>query len=165
MDFRKNNAQGKISIVVLGDADHASFDNISFFDENTIITAEDRGDGLHAQLNKLDSIWSFRLSDDDNHDRGNVRDARFVALGRDMASEQDSILLGTPGFQNEGDNEPTGTYVSNGDPSIRGMLGTERSLEGARVFFTQQHGLNRVFEVVRTDKDRDNDRDRDRDRD
>src|SRR5689334_20028534 len=121
------------------------------------------GDGLHTQLNKLDSIWSFRLSDDDDHDRGNVRDARFVALGRDTASEQDSILLGTPGFQNEGDNEPTGTHVSNGDPSIRGMLGTERSLEGARVFFTQQHGLNRIFEVVRTDKDRDNDRDRDRD--
>jgi hypothetical protein len=163
VDFRKNNAQGKISIVVLGDADHASFDNISFLNENTFITAEDRGDGLHTQLNKLDSIWSFRLSDDDEHDRGNVRDARFVALGRDTASEQDSILLGTPGFQNEGDNEPTGTHVSNGDPSIRGMLGTERSLEGARVFFTQQHGLNRVFEVIRVDKDRDNDRNRDRD--
>ncbi len=153
VDFRKGRDQGTISIVVLGDADHASFDNISFLDEKTIIAAEDRGDGLHTQLNKLDSIWSFRLSDDDDHDRGNVRDARFVALGRDPASEQDSILLGTPGFQNEGDNEATGTHVSNGDTSIRGMLGTSHSLKGARTFFTQQHGLNRVFEVVRTEKD------------
>lgn len=156
-DFKKNSAQGKISIVVLGDADHASFDNISFLDGKTFIAAEDRGDGLHTQLNRLDSIWSFRLSDDDDNDRGNIRDARFVALGRDPASEQDSLLLGTPGFQNDGDNEPTGTHVSNGDTSINGMLGTRRSLEGARMFFTQQHGLNRVFEVVRTEKNEDRD--------
>jgi hypothetical protein len=152
VDFRPGSTQGEISIVVLGDADHASFDNISFLNEKTIITAEDRGDGLHSQLNKLDSIWSFRLSDDDDHDRGNVRDARFVALGRDTASEQDSNLLGTPGFQNEGDNEPTGTHVSNGDTSVRGLLGARRSLDDARVFFTQQHGLNQVWEVVRTGK-------------
>jgi hypothetical protein len=151
VDFKKNSAQGKISIVVLGDADHSSFDNISFLDENTIITAEDRGDGLHTQLNKLDSIWSFRLGDDDD-DGGKVRDARFVALGRDPVSEQDSILVGTPGFQNDGDNEPTGTHVSNGDTSVRGMLGTPQSLERARTFFTQQHGLNRVLEVMRTEK-------------
>ncbi|MBZ5508527.1 MAG: DUF839 domain-containing protein [Acidobacteriia bacterium] len=159
VDFRTGNDQGKISIVVLGDADHASFDNISFLDRNTIITAEDRGDGLHTQLNKLDSIWSFRLSDDDDDDHGGVRDARFVALGRDTVSEQDSILLGTPGFQNDGDNEPTGTHVSNGDTSVRGLLGTRRSLEGTRVFFSQQHGLNRLFEVVRTEKNEGHDHD------
>lgn len=155
VDIRPGGNQGEISIVVLGDADHASFDNISFLDHNTIITAEDRGDGLHTQLNMLDSIWSYRLSDDDDRDRDYVRDARFVALGRDPVAEQDSLLLGTPGFQNDGDNEPTGTHVSNGDTSVRGMLGTSRSLEGARIFFTQQHGMNRVFEVVPTGKDRD----------
>src|SRR5262249_10908620 len=112
-----------------------------------------RGDGLHTQLNKLDSIWSFRLRDEGEDDHDDVRDARFVALGRDPVSEQDSILLGTPGFQNDGDNEPTGTHVSNGDTSIGGMLGTRRSLDGARWFFTQQHGMNQVWELVRVDQD------------
>src|SRR5262249_26172288 len=70
VDFPEHGNNGKIAIIVLGDADHASFDNISFLDHRTIISAEDRGDGLHSQLNKLDSIWSFRLPDaDDDDDR------------------------------------------------------------------------------------------------
>jgi hypothetical protein len=43
------------------------------------------------------------------------------------------------------------------------MLGTEDSLNGARGFFTQQHGDNNVFEFVqrrdRDDHDHDNDHD------
>jgi hypothetical protein len=121
------------------------------------LAAEDRGDGLHTQLNKLDSVWSFRLGDDDGDDDRDdrVRDARFIALGRDPASEQDSILLGTPGFQNDGDNEPTGLHVSNGDTSVHGLLGTSRNLEHARWFVTQQHGMNQVWEIVRRDRDKD----------
>jgi hypothetical protein len=42
------------------------------------------------------------------------RASRFVALGRDKLSEIDLSLAGTPGFQNEGDNEPTGLHVSAG---------------------------------------------------
>jgi len=165
VNFPEHSSQGTISIVVLGDADHASFDNISFLDERTFITAEDRGDGLHTQLNKLDSIWSYRLRDEGEDDHDEVRDARFVALGRDPVSEQDSILLGTPGFQNDGDNEPTGTHVSNGDTSVGGMLGTRRSLEGARAFFTQQHGMNQVWEIIRVDRDDDDKGGKDHDRD
>jgi hypothetical protein len=161
--FSPSGNDGFISIAVLGDADHASFDNLAFADHDTLLAAEDRGDGLHTQLNKLDSVWSFRVGGDDDDDGARV--ARFIALGRDTASEQDSILLGTPGFQNDGDNEPTGLHVSSGDTSARGLLGTSQNLEHARWFVTQQHGLNRVFEVVRTDKDRDNDRGKDRDRD
>ena len=123
--------------------------------------AEDRGDGLHTQLNKLDSVWAFRVGgDDDDADDDDVpRAARFIALGRDPASEQDSLLLGTPGFQNDGDNEPTGLYISNGDTSVRGLLGTPRNLERAHWFVTQQHGLNQVWRIVRTEEDEDHDRD------
>jgi len=52
---------GNISLVVLGDADHASFDNIAFSDDkDTLLVTEDRGDLLHDELNKLDSIWGYR---------------------------------------------------------------------------------------------------------
>jgi len=147
---------GFISIAVLGDADHASFDNLAFADHDTLLAAEDRGDTLHTQLNKLDSVWAFRVGNDD--DDNEFRDARFIALGRDTASEQDSALLGKPGFQNDGDNEPTGVHVSNGDTSAKGLLGTSRNMERARWFVTQQHGLNQVWEIVRTERE-DGDRD------
>jgi hypothetical protein len=118
-------------------------------------------------LSKLDSVWSFRVGrDDDDDDRdGRAIDARFIALGRDPASEQDSALLGTPGFQNDGDNEPTGLQVSNGNITAGGLLGTRRNLEDARWFFTQQHGLNQVWEIVRTGKGDDDDHGRNRGRD
>jgi hypothetical protein len=149
--------EGFISIAALGDADHASFDNVAFANRDTLLAAEDRGDSLHTQLNKLDSVWAFNIGDDDD----DARSARFIALGRDTASEQDSALLGTPGFQNEGDNEPTGLHISNGDISAGGLLGTWRNLDHARWFVTQQHGLNRVWEIVRTRNHGDDDDDND----
>src|SRR5207244_7635163 len=58
VDLDASRETGHISLVVLGDADHASFDNLTFADDkDTILVAEDRGDTLHDQLNKLDSIW------------------------------------------------------------------------------------------------------------
>src|SRR5262249_48915895 len=159
VDLSRNGNDGLISIVVLGDADHASFDNIAFADRDTLLAAEDRGYGLHTQLNKLDSVWAFRVGGEDDDDDDVAGSARFIALGRDPASEQDSLLLGTPGFQNDGDNEPTGLHVSNGDISVRGLLGTFSNLEHARWFVTQQHGLNQVWEIVRTEQDEDHDRD------
>ncbi len=39
---------GTISIAVLGDAVHSSFDNLTFADSNTILATEDRGDALHG---------------------------------------------------------------------------------------------------------------------
>src|SRR5512132_2975181 len=73
----------------------------------------------------------------------------FVALGRDKASELDVSLAGTPGFQNEGDNEPTGFHVSTGSTSAAGLPGTFANLDDPRSFFTQQHGLNMLWEIVR----------------
>jgi hypothetical protein len=80
----------------------------------------------------------------------NPSGARFVALGRDSASEKDAGFLDndTEGYQNEGDNEPTGLHVSTGASTVSEMQGTTLDPESRRVFFTQQHGLNRIFEVV-----------------
>src|SRR5262249_33552675 len=49
---------GNISLIVLGDSAHNSFDNIAFSSSNSFLTTEDRGDTLHDQLNTLDSIWA-----------------------------------------------------------------------------------------------------------
>jgi hypothetical protein len=141
VDLNSDREAGSVSIFVLGDAIHASFDNLTFADANTLLAAEDRGDTLHSQLNRLDSIWAFRVD-------GSTA-SRFGALGRDKLSEIDVSLAGTPGFQNEGDNEPTGLHVSTGNTSVAGLPGTLANLSQPRAFFTQQHGKNILWEVVR----------------
>ena len=79
VDLDASRETGNISLVVLGDADHAAFDNITFVDDkDTVLVAEDRGDTLHDQLNKLDSIWAYKLNR--QHPERNIV-ARFVALG------------------------------------------------------------------------------------
>ena len=140
VDLDRNRQTGHISLVVLGDADHAAFDNLTFVDDkDTILAAEDRGDTLHDQLNKLDSIWAYKLKENDPT-RNIV--ARFVALGQDS-------LAGVPG---EEDNEPTGLHMSEGDSTIQGLIGTKTfKKDRARLFFTQQHGENNLFEVFPRD--------------
>ena len=97
--------------------------------------AEDRGDTLHDQLNKLDSIWAYKLNK--QHPERNIV-ARFVALGLDRMA----------GVTGEEDNEPTGLLMSEGDSSINGLIGTKTfKTDRARLFFTQQHGENNLFEV------------------
>jgi hypothetical protein len=121
---------GRISLFFLGDHDHNSFDNLSFINEHQLLATEDRGDALHDQLNTLDSVWAFNVKN------GNA--IRFIALGRDGTS-----------VTTHGDNEPTGLYVSNGSVQKSGLLGTEDSLDGSRGFFTQQHGDNNTYEILR----------------
>lgn len=129
VDIRPGQAAGTISLVILGDADHSSFDNMSFANRTTLLLAEDRGDTLHDQLNKLDSIWAYNV-------RFPNQSARFVALGQDrMTSDED--------------NEPTGLHFSDGDSTVQGLLGRRvPSREDGRLFFTQQHGENNLFEVL-----------------
>ena len=66
---------------------------------------------------------------------------RFIALGRDA--------LAAP--EGEEDNEPTGLFVSNGSTRKEELLGTRKSLDEARAFFTMQHGQNDLFEILRKD--------------
>src|SRR5437773_8724501 len=140
VDLDANRETGSISLVVLGDADHASFDNITFADDkDAVLLAEDRGDTLHDQLNKLDSIWAYKLNK--QHPERNIV-ARFVALGLDRVA----------GVTGEEDNEPTGLLMSEGDSSINGLIGTKTfKTDRARLFFTQQHGENNLFEVFPRD--------------
>ena len=89
VDLNANRESGNISLVVLGDADHAAFDNVTFVDDrDTILVTEDRGDVLHDQLNKLDSIWAYKLNKQ-HPDRSLV--ARFVALGQDRMAGRRKI--------------------------------------------------------------------------
>ena len=55
-------------------------------------------------------------------------------------------------FQNEGDNEITGIHVSDGDATAGGLLGAKipSPFEGGwRMFYTQQHGENTTWEVLK----------------
>ena len=77
---------------------------------------------------------------------------RIIAEGRDPSATIDSGLLGTAGFQNDGDNEITGIHVSDGDPTTHGLLGAKRPRpfeDGWRVFYTAQHGDNVTWEILR----------------
>ena len=150
VDFPGDAETGLLSIVVLGTAEQASFDNLAFLNSHTLLAAEDRGDTLHKQLNLLDSVWAFNVHSGSFHS-SRSSSQRFIALGRDPQSELDAMLrdAGTPGFQNEGDNEPTGLHVSDGSASVHKILGKAANLNKARKFFTQQHGENIVYEIVR----------------
>jgi len=145
---------GTVKVVVNGDADHASFDTMALLDDHTILTGEDRGDALHAQLNKLDSLWSFDLNEPLNTITTNGK--RLVALGRDPSATADTQHI-TPdsntgstspsSYQNDGDNEVTGVIVSNGVATTRGLLGATAPQSGLHIFYTQQHGDNITYEI------------------
>ena len=75
---------------------------------------------------------------------------RFIADRARPEPEADAALLdaGTPGYQNEGDNEVTGVHVSSGSQFVAGMQGRSGALASPRWFFTQQHGKNIVWEIL-----------------
>jgi hypothetical protein len=77
---------------------------------------------------------------------------RWLAEGRDASATIDSGLAGQAGFTNEGDNEITGIQVSDGDPGPGGILGAKVPRlfrHDWRWFWTQQHGDNVTWEVIR----------------
>ena len=131
LHLNANGSTGRISIAVLGNSVHSSFDTLAFSAGNRFLTGEDRGNDLHEQLNTLDSVWQYRLGDPNGQ--------RFIALGRDATSLSEGE-----------DNEPTGVEVGSGKATPAGMKGTLASLTKARSFFTQQHGQNTLWEIVRT---------------
>ena len=75
---------------------------------------------------------------------------RWLAEGRDASATIDSA---NGGFgKNEGDNEITGIHVSDGDPTAGGSSAPRtphRGSDGWRWFYTQQHGDNPTYEVLR----------------
>ena len=141
---------GTVRTIILGDAAHASFDNVAFLDRDTVLLAEDRGDTLHQQLNALDSLWAFDITKP--FDQINGAAQRLEAQGRDPEATADVALReGGTGTHNEGDNEVTGIHVSSGSTSISGILGSVdpgHSKEHFRIFVTGQHGANITFELT-----------------
>lgn len=73
-----------------------------------------------------------------------------------MIGADNSALLGSPGFQNDGDNETIGIHVSDGDARIAGILGAKIPRpfrDDWRVFYTQQHGDNVTYEIIRASRE------------
>ena len=141
---------GKLRLFYAGDQAHSGFDNVAFLTRNSVVFVEDAGDTLHTQRNALDSGYLF----DANHDYSDgAQPVRLLAQGRDPSATLDSGYLGQPGFQNEGDNEITGFHVSNGDASTGGILGAQDPRPFVsrdwRVFYTQQHGDNSTWEIIK----------------
>jgi hypothetical protein len=141
---------GSISVLYNGDQAHAGFDNVAFFSKDDIVFVEDAGDGLHTERNAFDSAYLFDVTQDYSH---GAQPVRILAEGRDASATVDSGLSGSSGFQNEGDNEITGLYVSDGDTSVHGLLGTDApklfQKDGRwRAFWTQQHGDNVTYELI-----------------
>jgi len=158
---------GKLHLLFLGDPEHASFDNISWLTDRTVAVVEDRGDGFRGQGNgkqptALDSGWAIDANVD--HSTTDAGVTRFLAEGRDASATIDSAVV----TGNDGDNEITGIHVSDGDPTLAGLLGARdpqpfgggrrsddhgdrgRDERGAawRVFWTQQHGDNDLWELI-----------------
>jgi hypothetical protein len=141
--------RGTISLFFAGDPAHAAFDNVAFLGARRVSFVEDRGDGFHTALNALDSGWVFDTREDYGA-RHAVPPVRWLSEGRDTSATIDSGLAGQKGFTNEGDNEITGIHISDGDPSVGGILGAkvpELFRHGWRWFWTQQHGDNVTWEV------------------
>jgi Bacterial protein of unknown function (DUF839) len=141
---------GRLQVIYNGDRAHTGLDNLSFLDGRRLAVVEDAGDTLHTQRNALDSGY---LVDVEHPYADGSAPPRFLAEGRDASATIDAALsaAAVPGYQNEGDNEITGIHVSDGDPTVAGLIGTRvpRPFDGRwRVFFTQQHGDNVTWEIL-----------------
>ncbi|MGN6816462.1 MAG: alkaline phosphatase PhoX [Solirubrobacterales bacterium] len=137
---------GTLRVFYNGNEAHAGFDNVTFLSRNAVTFVEDAGDTLHSQRNALDSGWVFQVGTD--YAKAANQPLRWLAEGRDPSATLDAD---NGGFgSNEGDNEITGVYVSDGDTSVDGVLGTRVPELGTpkwRWFYTQQHGDNPTYEV------------------
>jgi hypothetical protein len=151
-----NGDHGRLSLVYNApDAVHAGFDNCAFWDADHIVFVEDAGDTLHGQRDALDSAWLFDLNT--NYANAGTQPICILAEGRDASATLDTVISGvgfTGTFNNEGDNEITGWHLSDGNPTVNGLLGSKIPKpfqEGWRLFFTQQHGDNFTWEILSKD--------------
>jgi hypothetical protein len=138
---------GTLRLFYNGDKAHAGFDNATFLSRNAITLTEDAGDTLHTQRNALDSGWIWQVGID--YSQAQNQPLRWLAESRDASATLDAD---NGGFgKNDGDNEITGTIVSDGDPGLQGILGAHVPELGTpqwRWFYTQQHGDNVTYEVL-----------------
>jgi hypothetical protein len=143
---------GTLTMFYKSDEAHSGFDNVAFLSRNTVTFVEDAGDTLHTQRNALDSGYVFNTTI--NYANLSNQPVRWLAEGRDASATIDSAFGGFG--KNEGDNEITGAHVSDGDPSVGGILGAKiPNLRNPswRWFYTQQHGDNTTYEVIPVGRD------------
>ena len=78
---------GTLSLFYKPDGAHSSLDNVTFLSKNIVTFGQDMGDGLHTQLNALDSAFTWDVtrdySDPANHP------VRWLAEGRDASATLD----------------------------------------------------------------------------
>jgi uncharacterized protein DUF839 len=137
---------GLLSLFYQGNLSVAGLDNVQFVSRDVLLAVEDAGDTVHAQRKALDSGYAFDVTID--HSRG-AQPIRWLAEGRDASATIDAAAGGFG--KNDGDNEITGIHVSDGDPSVHGILGAKLPdvwHDGWRWFWTQQHGDNVTWEVL-----------------
>jgi len=138
---------GTLRLFYKGDEAHAAFDNVAFLSKTQVSFVEDAGDTLHGQRNALDSGWVWNVNADYSSPKN--QPLRWLAEGRDASATLDADNAGFG--SNEGDNEITGIYVSDGDPGVEGILGAKAPKLGRghrwRWFYIQQHGDNATYEV------------------
>jgi hypothetical protein len=139
---------GKLTIFYKGDQAHAGFDNVAFLSRDEVAFVEDAGDTLHTQRNALDSGYVFDVTVDYSNPAN--QPLRWLAEGRDASATIDAANAGFG--KNDQDNEITGIHVSDGDPTVDGILGAKLPQlfenKSWRWFYTQQHGDNPTYEVV-----------------
>jgi len=142
---------GTLRLFYKSDQAHAGFDNVTFLSRTKVAFVEDACDTLHTQRGALDSAYALDTQVDYSAPSA-PQPVRFIAEGRDPSATIDSaggpLVAG-----NEGDNEITGIHASDGDPTRQGILGAQIPTlfhGGWRLFWTQQHGDNETWEVVRT---------------
>jgi hypothetical protein len=144
---RGSSSTGTISVFYKGDQVHTGLDNIGFLSRNLLGAVEDAGDTLHGQRNALDSAYAWDVTTD--YSNAQNQPVRWLAEGRDASATMDA---GDGGLgKNDGDNEITGLHISDGDPSVEGILGAKSPNLGDkkwRWFYTQQHGDNPTYEVL-----------------
>jgi len=137
---------GTLRMFYKGDEGHSGLDNVAFLSRDSISFGEDAGDGLHGQRNALDSAFVWNVDRDYSNPAN--QPLRWLAEGRDPSATLDAA---NGGFgSNEGDNEITGLYVSDGATGADDVLGSEAPNlrnDRWRWFYTQQHGDNRTYEV------------------
>ena len=149
MRLRMAGDAGVLSLVYLGDLAHTGLDNCAFWSADEIVFVEDAGDSLHSQRNALDSAYLIDLNE--GYMFAGNQPLRILAEGRDASATLDSGFGAPAGFNNEGDNEITGWHLSDGDPTVNGLLGAKTPhpfQDGWRLFWTQQHGDNTTWEVI-----------------
>ncbi|MGZ8716488.1 MAG: alkaline phosphatase PhoX [Gaiellaceae bacterium] len=141
--------RGRLSLFYSSNASTSGLDNVTFLSRSSLIGVQDAGDTLHTQTKSLDSGFVWDVGADYSKSTAPAP-LRWLAEGRDPSATIDSAAGGFG--KNDGDNEITGVHVSDGDPTVAGILGAKipQLFESSkwRWFWTEQHGDNVTWEVL-----------------